>query len=116
MSSTGQAPHTFQRQNRWSPKRARTNAEALRSAAILENDLEALLQGKPVKKSVGIEGASVSQYLIFQAIASARPILCNPSRNISVSTPMPTRKWLGRPKKCPGTAEVSYSVRSRVRK
>ena len=29
---------------------------------------------------------------------------------------MPMRKWLGRPKKCPGTAEVSYSVRSRARK
>ena len=29
---------------------------------------------------------------------------------------MPIRKWLGRSKKCPGTAEVSYSMRRRVRK
>ena len=38
-----------QGQNKW-PLKTRTKAEALRHAAKLENDLEALLEGKPVRQ------------------------------------------------------------------
>ena len=46
-----------QGQNKWTLK-TRTKAESLRNAAKLENDLEALLDGKPVRqKSLTVEAA-----------------------------------------------------------
>jgi hypothetical protein len=53
-------------QNKWTLK-ARMKAEALRHAAKLENDLESLLEGKPVRqKSPSIENA-IQEWLVFRA-------------------------------------------------
>ena len=55
-----------QGQNKWTLK-TRTKAEALRHAAKLENDLEALLEGKPVRqKSITVE-AAVQEWLTFRS-------------------------------------------------
>jgi hypothetical protein len=56
-----------QGQNKWTLK-TRTKAEALRHAAKLENDLEALLEGKPVRqKSLTVE-AAVQEWLTFRSM------------------------------------------------
>jgi integrase len=56
-----------QGQNKWTLK-TRTKAEALRHAAKLENDLEALLEGKPVRqKSITVE-AAVQEWLTFRSM------------------------------------------------
>ena len=55
-----------QGQNKWTLK-TRTKAEDLRRAAKLENDLEALLEGKPVRqKSITVE-AAVQEWLTFRS-------------------------------------------------
>jgi hypothetical protein len=55
-----------QGQNKWTLK-TRTKAEDLRHAAKLENDLEALLEGKPVRqKSITVE-AAVQEWLTFRS-------------------------------------------------
>lgn len=55
-----------QGQNKWSLK-ARTKSDALRNAAKLETNLEALLEGKPIRhKSITVD-AAVSEWLAFQS-------------------------------------------------
>jgi integrase len=52
-------------QNKWT-LRTRLKTEALRHAAKLESDLEALLQGKPSQKNVTVE-AAVREWLAFRS-------------------------------------------------
>jgi hypothetical protein len=55
-----------QGQNKWT-HRTRTKAEALRHASKLENDLEALLEGRPVRQKPMTVEAAVQEWLTFRS-------------------------------------------------